>query len=240
MSGIGAGAATGVAGAAKGTLRRLIAASLPQLVRRSVQSGLSGVWSRGEPLPPGGLVLAPNHHAWWDGYLAWLFVTRQDRTMSLVMDDLQLGRFAFFRHHGALGRGEPREALRRLARGDALVVYPEGRLRPPGPPGPLQEGAAFFALRAGVPLVPVGVRVVVRGAQRPEAYMSVGAPLAPVGSRPALTAALGQALRGLLTEVDAAVMQGDPEAPLPDFAPLLAGRRSTHERTAWLERLWTS
>ncbi|MDQ3458891.1 MAG: 1-acyl-sn-glycerol-3-phosphate acyltransferase [Deinococcota bacterium] len=234
-------------GVGKGSRRRggqavgaLIAASLPLLVRRSLGRGLSGVWSKGAPLPQGAFVLAANHHAWWDGYLAWLLLSCEGRRVALVMDDVQLGRFSFFRHRGAIGRSEPREALRRLTQGDVLVIYPEGALRPPGPPGPLHEGAAFFARQAALPLVPMGARVVVRGAEKPEAYLNVGAALAPGDSRAALTAALAAALGSLLEEIDGLVARHDPETPLPGFASLLTGTRSSHQRSAWLERLWRS
>ncbi len=44
-----------------------------------------------------------------------------------------------------------------LQAGDVLLVYPEGT-RQNGPKiQPLQPGAAYLALRAGVPIVPVGI-----------------------------------------------------------------------------------
>lgn len=46
--------------------------------------------------------------------------------------------------------------LDRLARGEVLVVFPEGGVVQPGM-GSLQPGAAFLAIRAGVPVVPVGL-----------------------------------------------------------------------------------
>lgn len=217
---------------------RVAAAALPGVVRRALKRGLKGVWHQGPALPAGAFVLAPNHHSWWDGYLAWALLGARGRAMSVVMDDAQLARFAFFRAHGALGRSETREALRRLARGEVLVIYPEGKLTPPGPPGPLQQGAAFFALRARVPLVAAGVRVVLRGAEKPEAYVNLAPLLAAESSRTALTDALAEALRVLLAETDALALENDPETPLPDFAPLLVGTSSTHERAAWLEGLW--
>jgi 1-acyl-sn-glycerol-3-phosphate acyltransferase len=48
-------------------------------------------------------------------------------------------------------------ALEVLTAGEPLVIFPEGT-RGTGPTiGPIREGAAYLALRAGVPLVPVGL-----------------------------------------------------------------------------------
>jgi 1-acyl-sn-glycerol-3-phosphate acyltransferase len=71
---------------------------------------------------------------------------------------------SFFRSLGgfAVARdGTDRKALRdsiaMLKAGDVLLVYPEGT-RQHGPKiQPLQPGAAYLALRAGVPIVPVGI-----------------------------------------------------------------------------------
>ena len=50
-----------------------------------------------------------------------------------------------------------RESIAMLEGGEILLVYPEGT-RQSGPKiQPLQPGAAYLALRAGVPIVPVGV-----------------------------------------------------------------------------------
>jgi 1-acyl-sn-glycerol-3-phosphate acyltransferase len=63
-------------------------------------------------------------------------------------------------------RGAPdvaalKACLDRLARGEVLVVFPEGGVVQPGL-GSLQPGAAFLAIRAQVPVVPVGLRGLAR------------------------------------------------------------------------------
>ena len=71
---------------------------------------------------------------------------------------------AFFRKLGGFEvarDGTDRKALRdsiaMLQAGEVLLVYPEGT-RQHGPKiQPLQPGAAYLALRAGVPIVPVGI-----------------------------------------------------------------------------------
>jgi 1-acyl-sn-glycerol-3-phosphate acyltransferase len=44
-----------------------------------------------------------------------------------------------------------------LHRGQALVVYPEGRLSPDGELGSILPGATLLALHAKVPVLPVGI-----------------------------------------------------------------------------------
>ncbi|MGD0742475.1 MAG: (d)CMP kinase [Acidimicrobiales bacterium] len=48
-------------------------------------------------------------------------------------------------------------ALEVLLAGEPLVIFPEGTRRSGPTLGPTREGAAYLALRAGVPLVPVGL-----------------------------------------------------------------------------------
>jgi 1-acyl-sn-glycerol-3-phosphate acyltransferase len=59
-------------------------------------------------------------------------------------------------------RGEPdraaiRTALQLVRQGAVVVVFPEGTRNPRGSLLPAEPGAAFLALRAGVPILPVGI-----------------------------------------------------------------------------------
>ena len=70
----------------------------------------------------------------------------------------------FFRRLGGFEvarDGTDRKALRdsitMLQSGDVLLVYPEGTRQNGAKIAPLQPGAAYLALRAGVPVVPVGL-----------------------------------------------------------------------------------
>jgi len=81
-----------------------------------------------------------------------------------------------------------REALRRcvsvLASGEPLVLFPEGERKSGPVVQPLFNGATYVALKAGVPIVPVGIggseRVMPRGAKfiyPHKVHMIVGAPI---------------------------------------------------------------
>ncbi len=112
----------------------------------------------------GGYVLAPSHRSMMDiPFAAWL-----SRRPLRYMGKVSLFRIPvagwFFRRLGGFEvarDGTDRKALRdsiaMLQSGDVLLVYPEGT-RQRGPKiEPLQPGAAYLALRAGVPIVPVGL-----------------------------------------------------------------------------------
>lgn len=209
----------------------LIAWVLPWVIRRSLRRGLHGVYARGawDALPRGGVLLAANHHTWWDLYLAWLVGQRLGRPLSGLILAETLARFPFFRAIGAVPTTQLREVLRRLGRGELLVIFPEGELRPAARVEVIAPGLEFLAGRSGAPVYPVAVRGVLRGAQRPEIFMVLGQATPPAGVK----AALNDLLAGLEAELAAA----DPETPLPGFTLWSGGASSTHERTAWLGKL---
>jgi len=118
-----------------------------------------------EHLPAtGGCVITPSHRSMMDILFTARVTTRRVRFMgkaSLFKVPL-LG--AFFTALGGFpvardgtDRKAVRDSVAMLESGDVLVVYPEGT-RQNGPKiQPLQPGAAYLAIRAGVPIVPVGI-----------------------------------------------------------------------------------
>jgi 1-acyl-sn-glycerol-3-phosphate acyltransferase len=83
-----------------------------------------------------------------------------------------------------------REALQRcigvLQAGEPLVLFPEGERKSGPTVQPLFDGAAYVALKAGVPIVPVGIAgseaVMPKGARmiRPaKVHVIIGAPIPP-------------------------------------------------------------
>jgi len=209
---------------------------LPGIMRRSLRRGLAGIWSAAEaPPPPGGALVVANHHSWWDGYLAWAVAERHRRPFGAVMDDAQLARFRFFRRIGVVSTREPRAAARRAAAGAWLVVFAEGALRPPGPLGPTHGGAVAIARWAGVPVLPLAIRCVMRGADRPEVYLRFGAPMPSGVAQEAVAAELVALLARLDRDVAAAP---DPEAPVPGYAAWWPPAARIHERLARWRAWW--
>jgi 1-acyl-sn-glycerol-3-phosphate acyltransferase len=112
----------------------------------------------------GGYVLAPSHRSMIDIPLAAWLSTRQLRYMgkaSLFRIPVlgpafrRLGGFEVARD--GTDRKALRDSMAMLQNGEILLVYPEGT-RQHGPKiQSLQPGAAYLALRAGVPILPVGI-----------------------------------------------------------------------------------
>jgi 1-acyl-sn-glycerol-3-phosphate acyltransferase len=155
-------------------------------------------------------VLAPSHRSYVDTLLVGCMTRRRVRFMakSGVFENPFAARL-----FGSLGgfpvrRGAPdREALRNaesaLAAGEPVVLYPEGGRRSGPVLGELLDGPAFLAVRANVPIVPVGI-----GGS--EAAMPVGArwprfsPVVLVVGRPIWPPALpdsGRAPRRVVQEL---------------------------------------
>lgn len=197
------------------------------MFRRLVTGGLRGIWVRGD-LPSGPHAYAANHHSWWDPFVANAVL--HGRRTGLVMEQANLAAFRPLRRLDVVGNAEPRRALALLLDGRPLVIFPEGVLRSAGPPGPLADGAAWFARRAGVPLVAAATRIVLRGQQSGEAYVWL-TPVDTGGTREEATARLAATLTDRLDELDALIATAeDPRLPLDGFEQVLTGRRSWDER----------
>jgi len=219
-----------------GERRDPIAEVMRQGFHTMVRRGLRGVWLRGD-LPGGPFVWAANHHSWWDPFVADVVLRDAGRRGCLIMLEENRRRFGFVRRLGVFGTNEPRRGLDFLTAGRVLVIYPEGELRPAGPLGPLADGAGWYARRANVPLCAVATRVLLRGQEAPEAYLSIAA-VDGDGPIREVTRRLGGELSRLLSEVDERNGVEDPRAPLPGYRLVLPGRRSHDERiealSGWL------
>lgn len=191
---------------------------LRRSVGRSLRGSLASVSIAGQR-PRSATVLAANHASWWDGYLLGALAGSVGRTSSTMMTSRQLARFPFLRLVGAVDTGGARELVRRARRGQWVVVFPEGRMRSGPGLGPLHPGAEWVARGAGVPLVPVALRVVVRGAPQPEALVRFGEPL----TAPHPPQRLEDALAALVTRLDADIAASDPEQPVPGYRVVLRG-----------------
>jgi 1-acyl-sn-glycerol-3-phosphate acyltransferase len=114
----------------------------------------------------GGMVAVTNHVGRLDAGLPYCLVDREDIILFVAE---KYRRSAFFRMLTAAIDGiwvdrfnadlaAVRTALRRLKRGGALVIAPEGTRSPTGNLQRAQSGAGFLAAKSGVPIVPTAIR----------------------------------------------------------------------------------
>jgi 1-acyl-sn-glycerol-3-phosphate acyltransferase len=118
-----------------------------------------------EHIPPSGpFLLLPNHQSALDPFLVQSFCPRPVHSMT------KSTQFASAPHRWLLSRVgafpvrryqvDPqavRTALRLLDAGEGVCIYPEGERSWDGAIQPFRRGALRLALRAGVPLIPVGI-----------------------------------------------------------------------------------
>ena len=187
-------------------------------VVRAIVAGFTRAWTRmgiegREHVPKqGAFVLAPVHRSNMDTPIAACVTRRRLRFMG--KDSLwKSGPVAWVL--SALGgfpvaRGTAdREALNRciavLQAGEPLVLFPEGERKSGPEVQPLFDGAAYIALKAGVPIIPVGIggseAVMPKGARfihPKKVHVIIGAPI-PVP--PTVTS--GKVPRSAVREVSA-------------------------------------
>ncbi len=210
---------------------------------RAVAVGASVLYYPGrvigkENVPPEGpYILAPVHRS----YVDWLLVARLTRrrlryiVKAEVWKSKPVGRFiealgAFPVHRSGADREALERSLQVLAGGEPLVMFPEGTRRTGPVVEDLREGVAYLALRAGVPIVPVGIagseEAMPRGSVLPRPRritFVVGSPLVPsVSSPPGAPAAAGtqtrparvsrRAMKELSDEVQASIQHVFDEA----------------------------
>jgi len=119
-----------------------------------------------EHVPEGPFVLAPVHRSNIDTPLV-AGITPSTRRLRYMGKDtmwkhrapgwLFTGLGGFPVKRGTADRAAMRLCLDVLAGGEPLVVFPEGGRRSGPVIGEISEGAAYLAIRAGVPILPVGI-----------------------------------------------------------------------------------
>lgn len=179
-----------------------------------------------ENLPrSGAYVVAPVHRSILDIFFTGAVITRRVRFM---------GKDSLWKHRSvgwlltAFGAfpvdrdGSPavaaKAAVKILEGGEPVVVYPEGTRRTGSVIEDLHDGAAYLAIREGIPIVPIGIgnteRILARGRKVPrflQVAVVIGEPIVPpTGDRRArralraqLTARLQRELQALFDEAQA-------------------------------------
>jgi 1-acyl-sn-glycerol-3-phosphate acyltransferase len=173
--------------------------------------------------------LYANHTSFWDGFVAAELCRAAGWDGYCLMEEHNLRRYRFLARLGAFSirRGDPVSAVESLGYacrllerpGTAVVIFPEGALRPArGAPHPLEPGVEVLARRAGCTCLPVAFGYRFFEHELPDALVAVGEPHAPVALAE-FAARLGAVLREV---ADTRTLDG--------LTPLVAGRRSVVER----------
>jgi 1-acyl-sn-glycerol-3-phosphate acyltransferase len=149
----------------------------------------------------GAFVLAPVHRSYPDTPIAGCVTRRRLRFMGkdTMWKNRQFGWVlsafgAFPVTRGTADREALRRAIEVLEAGDPLVLFPEGERKQGPVVQPLFDGAVYIAIKAGVPIVPVGIggseRVMPKKAKfvyPRKVHVEIGppipAPVAPEGGR---------------------------------------------------------
>jgi 1-acyl-sn-glycerol-3-phosphate acyltransferase len=141
----------------------------------------------------GAFIVAPTHRSGFDVPFAAYASKRTIR--FLAKEELFANRFfawlftalgAIQVERGAADRGALRALEGALRQGDPVALFPEGT-RGSGPElGPLFDGAAYLAVKLGLPIVPVGIggseEILPKGAKLPSFHrvaVVVGDPILP-------------------------------------------------------------
>jgi 1-acyl-sn-glycerol-3-phosphate acyltransferase len=167
---------------------RVVRATLGALLVAMFRVSLPGA----DRIPRGGVILAGNHLSYADPILLWCrsprpvhFMARSDLWEHDVLGWGLDHFWAFSVHRGAADREALQQASAYLKAGEPVGIFPEGTRKFHGD-AEAQGGAAFLAIRNGVPVVPVGIagtdRIKPPGAKTfhfPKVVMAVGEPILP-------------------------------------------------------------
>lgn len=140
-------------------------AALQRVFQGVLKLGFGFTVAGQERIPSDGpVILAPNHGSQIDPIVMAAAVPRRCTfmaaaellTMPVLGPLIRPFRVVPVRR-GRFDRGAIEECLARLDRGEALVIFPEGKISTDGRLQPARDGLAFVAARAHVPIIPVGI-----------------------------------------------------------------------------------
>ena len=120
-----------------------------------------------DEIPAGPVLYAANHPSTTDPIFIHL-ISRQP--LSVMIDSKifsipilgvymrKMGQIEVIRNRGQSDRVLT-QAVRTLATGRSVVIFPEGAISPPYGFAPVHSGVARLALQSGVPVVPIGIHL---------------------------------------------------------------------------------
>jgi 1-acyl-sn-glycerol-3-phosphate acyltransferase len=182
----------------------------------------------GQPnLPPGPAILCFNHQDWLDPFVIVAALPARPTLIFFGPKEVDMTVGAKNRIITWSGRGLPfnpghndllaatRSVRAALSAGVRVAIAPEGRIHA-GERAllPLAEGVAYFALRCGVPVVPVGITGLGWVRWGKTVRLRIGTPIEPAGR------ASREAIRSLTGRIEAALLDlvadgRDEEPPGP-------------------------
>lgn len=117
--------------------------------------------------PNGPVLYAANHPSTTDPILIHLISRKPISVMinSKIFTIPVLGAYMHKMRQIEVIRGQGqsekvlRKAVRMLASGRSVVIFPEGAISPPNGFAPVHSGVARLALQSGVPVVPIGIHL---------------------------------------------------------------------------------
>ncbi len=119
-----------------------------------------------EHLPPGPALIASKHQSAWETLTFHLLVPNLVVGLKRELTRIPLfGRYLLKAGCIPIDRDSPQRAIRSLvagarravARGDCVLIFPEGTRRPPGAPPDYKPGVVALYRALGVPCVPVAL-----------------------------------------------------------------------------------
>ena len=123
-----------------------------------------------ENIPPPPFIIAANHQAWFDPAFIIPFFGEAPMVYTMAKRETVFNRawkrsllpligvFPISPSRGQLDEAGIRTVYQILERGGVMLMFPEGRYSRGRAIRPLKVGIGYFALQAGVPVVPVAVR----------------------------------------------------------------------------------
>lgn len=144
-----------------------------------------------ENIPKAPYIIAANHQAWYDP--AFIIPFFPERPLIYTMAKREtvfnrawkrrllplIGVFPISPNRGELDEQGLRTVYQVLDRGGVMLMFPEGRYSRGRALRPLKNGIGYFALQAGVPVVPVAVTGTESLWPFRRIEVSIGAPVMP-------------------------------------------------------------